>query len=399
MKRNNMSLVLPLKLTVVLPSVVSAAALSAQLFVLPAYAQQSPDFAYTAEQWAGYRDNVLTFDEIPVLIHEYNPTVLKNAIDYKDQSDKSSTDIANSYYDSAEQIYNNMAYPDDESANYASALSAYLNAQITYENMMEQGDNNTNDNETYRLNYERQEANLVRQAKQQMVSYWNQYYSLDNYRRQIITAQNNLTAAEHKLAAGTGTASAKLQAEQALTSAQTALTTAETGLKTTKENLCLMMGWSAGADVDIQPVPEISAESIAAIDLNADISAAKANNYTLRSLERQLGNAQTASVKDQLTVTRDTAVRNIENNVTNLHQSLLQSLTELNASIETLSVRNADLAAAGRKKAAGMMTDRDYAAAETAYQSAEVQARQKKLSLLNAWISYESAVQGLATTE
>ena len=35
----------------------------------------SPEFAYTAEQWASFRDNKLEFDEIIYLIHEYNNTV------------------------------------------------------------------------------------------------------------------------------------------------------------------------------------------------------------------------------------------------------------------------------------------------------------------------------------
>lgn len=43
----------------------------------------SPEFAYTAEQWASFRDNKLEFDEIIYLIHEYNNTVIQNQIEYK----------------------------------------------------------------------------------------------------------------------------------------------------------------------------------------------------------------------------------------------------------------------------------------------------------------------------
>ena len=59
-----------------------------------AFAQQSPDFARTEEEWARLRDDDLEFDEIPALIHEYNSTVLQNAIDYKNDRGKTSTDIA-----------------------------------------------------------------------------------------------------------------------------------------------------------------------------------------------------------------------------------------------------------------------------------------------------------------
>ena len=133
---------------------------------ISAFAEQSPSFAYSADEWAALRDNKLEYAEIDKLIHEYNPTVLSNALTYKDQLDKTSSDVAQSYYDAAEQIYNNMSYPDEDSANYASGVTSYLNSQISYENLREQGDKNTNDSETYKLGYDKQEANLAKQAKQ-----------------------------------------------------------------------------------------------------------------------------------------------------------------------------------------------------------------------------------------
>ncbi|MDD5831885.1 MAG: hypothetical protein PUC98_00140 [Clostridiales bacterium] len=159
--------------------------LSEEAFVMRAYAQQSPDFAYSSEVWAELRNNDLNFDEIDKLVHEYNPTVLKNAVAYKNQADKTSTDISNSYYDSASQILNNIQYPDPESSNYASSVSSYLNSQISYENMMEKGDTNTNDSETYKLGYDKTEAQLVKTAKALMVSYWSQYYTLQTLKDDI----------------------------------------------------------------------------------------------------------------------------------------------------------------------------------------------------------------------
>ena len=40
----------------------------------------TPEFAYTAEQWASLRDNQLDFTEIADLIHVYNNTVIQNSI-------------------------------------------------------------------------------------------------------------------------------------------------------------------------------------------------------------------------------------------------------------------------------------------------------------------------------
>ena len=105
---------------------------------------------------------------------------------------KDSTDIADSYYDAADQIYNNMEYPDEESANYASAVNSYLNSQLSYERLMEQGDNNTNDAETIKLGYDRTEANLAKQAQDQMISYWSSVTQLESQRAQVAQAESEL---------------------------------------------------------------------------------------------------------------------------------------------------------------------------------------------------------------
>ena len=64
------------------------------LFPFPAMAQQSPEFAYSAEKWAALRDDRLEYEEIADLVHEYNNTVLQNAIDFQDQKDKDRNDGA-----------------------------------------------------------------------------------------------------------------------------------------------------------------------------------------------------------------------------------------------------------------------------------------------------------------
>ncbi|MDO5140521.1 MAG: TolC family protein [Eubacteriales bacterium] len=372
--------------------------LSEEAFVMRAYAQQSPDFAYSSEVWAELRNNDLNFDEIDKLVHEYNPTVLKNAVAYKNQADKTSTDISNSYYDSASQILNNIQYPDPESSNYASSVSSYLNSQISYENMMEKGDTNTNDSETYKLGYDKTEAQLVKTAKALMVSYWSQYYTLQTLKDDITSAENDLSSVILKISAGSATESQKLTAEQKLQSARASLNTAEAKLASTKEELCLMLGWGYGEEVNIGSLPEITRETVDAIDLNADIETAKANNYTLRSTEKQLANARTEAVISELTVTRDTAVKNIEADITDLYSALCQSLTSLESASDSLSSSAASLAAARRKSEAGMMTAKDLASAESSYRSAETNLKTKQCSLVNAYINYKAAVDGLAET-
>ncbi len=363
-----------------------------------AFAEQSPSFAYSSEIWAKLRDNKLEYDEIDKLIHEYNPTVLSNALSFKDQSDKTSSDVAQSYYDAAEQIQNNMSYPDEDSANYANGVTSYLNSQISYENLREQGDKNTNDSETYKLNYDKQEANLCKQAKQLMVNYWSQYNNLETYRNNVTLAEQELDTVSRKLAAGLATESSKLSAEQSLTKAKTALQSAEVSLESTRKSLVLMLGRNITDEVEIGELPTVNADTVNAIDLNSDIEKAKSNNYTLKTTERQLSNATTSNVKEELTQTKETAVKNIAQDVTKLYDSLKQSISDLDAAKDSVTAKEQELSAAEHKKSAGMMTESNYKKAELTLNSAKVQQELKQYAVLTAYINYEAAVNGLAET-
>ena len=53
----------------------------------------SPEFARSAEEWAKLRDNVMEYDELAGLIHEYNVTVQNNQRDYNEKKNKTSDEI------------------------------------------------------------------------------------------------------------------------------------------------------------------------------------------------------------------------------------------------------------------------------------------------------------------
>ena len=53
------------------------------LFAIPPLeAIASPEFAYPPEKWAALRDNVMEYEELADLVHEYNATVINNRLEY-----------------------------------------------------------------------------------------------------------------------------------------------------------------------------------------------------------------------------------------------------------------------------------------------------------------------------
>ncbi len=380
-------------------SCMAAAAIFTVYAPVTVSAQQSPEFAYTAEKWETLRDNVLEFDEIADLVHEYNNTVLQNYYTYKnDYLDKNADDVAQDYYDAANDIYNNLDYPDSDSENFGSGVNAYLNNRLQAEELVEKGDKNTDDAKTVKLSNDQTEANLVKQAQELMITYYSQLYNLENLEQSIAKAETSLASEQTKLSAGTTTSSSVLSAQQSVSSAEASLVSGQSNVESTKENLLLMLGWPYGADVVIGELPDPDLEQIAAIDLDADLEAALTNNYSLQITEKQLNNARSASVVEELTQTRANAVQAIQNNVSAAYQSLQLAVSDYEQAVQSYSVEQSSYASAQRQLAAGTITRNSFSNTEASYLQAEVNVRTTKLSLLTALVDYYWNVNGLAAT-
>ncbi len=377
-------------------AILGAATFFAAGFPAQAYAG-SPEFARTQEEWERLRDDRLEYDEIADLVHEYNNTVLQNQISYRDELDKDNDDIAQDYYDRATEIYDNIEYPDSDSSNYGSQMAAALNSKLQADQLMEQGDKSTDDSETLKLTYDQTEASLVKQAQQQMISYWNQYYTLDSLRTKKEQAETALESEETRMAAGMSTQAKLLSAREAVTSADASILSAESSLAKTKENLCLMLGWTYGAQVEIGQLPEPDPETIDAIDLTADIQTALENNYSYKKTEKQLNNARTASVRETMTQTLKNQKEAISNSVQDKYSSLILARSSYEQALQAYEIQKNSYESAGRKLQAGTITQNAYQDQEISYLDAEVTVRTRKLALLEAMEAYQWDVAGLAS--
>ena len=378
-------------------AVLAAGAITAMPF--QAFAQRSPEFAYSAEKWATLRDNKLEFDEISDLVHEYNPTVVQNEISYKDYLTKNRDDVAQDYYDKANEIYSNISYPDSDDANYGSGVAAALRNEQQAKSLMEQGDENTDDQATMRIQYDQAEARLAKPAQGLMITYWTQYYNLDGQKARIEQAKLSYQSEQNRLAAGMSTQSRVLSAKESVSNAEAALVTAESNLASTKESLCLMLGWGYGADVEIAELAEPDQSKIAAIDVNADIQTALENSYAYRLTKKQLTNARTDSVKEKLTETEKNQRETISNSVKSAYDSLLLAQSGYEQAQSALALQEVSMKSADAKLAAGTITKNTYESQKASYTTAQVTAQTQKLSLLQAMNDYDWAVNGLASAE
>jgi outer membrane protein TolC len=374
-----------------------AAVISVSLLPFSALAQQSPEFAYSAEKWASLRDDKLEYEEIADLVHEYNNTVLKNHIAYQDERDKNKDDVAQDYYNTANDIYSNIQYPDSDDANYGSQMAGVLNSRLQADQLMERGDESTEDHETIKLGYDQTEAGLVKQAQGLMIQYWNQYYTLDSLRQKKIQAENSYQSEQNRLNAGMSTQANVLKAREAVSSAEASLLSAESNLEKTKESLLLMLGWSYGSQVEIGQLPEPDLAQIEAIHVEADIQTALDANYSLKLTKKRLSNARTTKVKDTLTQTQSNQQEAVAASVKDGYNSLILARSNYEQARQAFDLEKTSMDAAERKLAAGTITRNAYQTQQTSYLTAEVTVRTRQLELLKAMVDYKWAVDGLAS--
>lgn len=373
-----------------------AALLAGTSFPMCALAD-SPPFAYTEEEWASLRDDKLEFGEIDKLIHEYNSTVKQNNIDYKDYKGKDRDDVAQEYYDSADEIYSNLPDLDPDSSGYASALSGYISSEQQADNMMEQGDKSVDDEDTVKWGYTQAEMQLVKQAQELMISYWSGVSGLESQNRALSKARTEEQTTQAKVAAGTATQAELLSAQEAVLTAQSSVTSAQSSLNETRDSLLLMLGWNYGEQVEIGQLPEPDPDKSASVSLESDTEKAVANNYDLKIMNKQLKNARSSTVEESYREKVKSGEQTVRSNVKSAYQSLLLAENKYKQAQNQLALEEQNMQTAERQKAAGTISQNSYQTQTFAYEDAKTSKETAAYSLLQAQLAYDWAVGGLAS--
>ena len=140
--------------------------LAASLSVsLPVTAWASPEFAYSTEKWASLRDNVMEYEELADLIHEYNATIINNRLEYDDYRGKSNDDLKNAYQDVADHLYDAsdkmMDTTDEDQPGYGSVAANAALSRVQAEQNQDTADAMNEAGLVKKMEVDRQAASVV----------------------------------------------------------------------------------------------------------------------------------------------------------------------------------------------------------------------------------------------
>ena len=350
----------------------------------------SPEFAYTEEKWASLRDNVMEYGELKDLIHEYNPTVRSNRSAYKDQKGKDLNDVYEQYMNDIDDIWDQADAAEDDVTWASMRFSAGL--------LTKQADNNYQDADMEKIQYDQQEADLVYQAQQMMVSLQQAEYNIKNLENTKALLQSQYEFTRAQAAAGMATQIDVLTAQKSVQDQDTAILAAQKNKENVHRNLCLMLGWDADAQPEILAVPEPDMSRIDTLNPDGDAEAALANNYDVRYYEKKAGNLSSQDLieSNQASIqnAKDTAVRSLKTQ----YNTVLTARDALNAAQSQLAAEQSKLNKASASLAAGQITNLEYQTTLNAVMTAESDVNTKKLQLLVALEGYDWNVKGLTTS-
>lgn len=350
----------------------------------------SPEFAYTEEKWASLRDNVMEYGELKDLIHEYNPTVRSNRSAYKDQKGKDLNDVYEQYMNDIDDIWDQADAAEDDVTWASMRFSAGL--------LTKQADNNYQDADMEKIQYDQQEAALVYQAQQMMVSLQQAEDNIKNLENTKALLQSQYEFTRAQAAAGMATQIDVLTAQKSVQDQDTAILAAQKNKENVHRNLCLMLGWDADAQPGILAVPEPDMSRIDTLNPDGDAEAALANDYDVRYYEKKAGNLSSQDLieSNQASIqnAKDTAVRSLKTQ----YNTVLTARDALNAAQSQLAAEQSKLNKASASLAAGQITNLEYQTTLNAVMTAESDVNTKKLQLLVALEGYDWNVKGLTTS-
>lgn len=344
----------------------------------------------TAQEWEKLQDNVMEYDELEGLIHEYNSTVKNNRVELSKEDFNSSEEFASKYWKIANESYDKLDQlpPGTPESTRIQLEMAARQAELTAEN-------NTTSIETIGLGYEQTEMGLVVQAQQAMISYFQLLEQRDVLAKNRELAEASYQSAQNRQSLGMATAVDVLNAQQAVQNLDSQITELESNIQSTRQKLCVMTGWSADANPEIMPVPKADVSRLDSMNLAADTQKALEQDYTLRIDQTKLSNATSMENTELLQTTVNNDKQQVSVAMNSAYQAVLQAKADYDQSVLDFQVSEKNMGAADQKYQMGTMSKLEYLQEQANFVTAKAGMNSKELALFQAMETYDWAVKGV----
>lgn len=351
----------------------------------------SPEFARSSAEWDRLRDNVLEYDELSDLIHEYNVTTQTNQY----TADQKGTDVT---YD--ELLGDNLGAAQQMYQAAGNAMTDW--ERTTYELQARQAENqamnsilNSSDSDSVKWENLNTEGLLVQEAQNTM----NSYYQL---KQQLIAAEKakelleaQLASVQTRLSLNMATQAEVLSAQQSLQNGEAQILSLESQIESARQKLIVMTGWKQSDNPEIGAIPDVDFSKITAMDLTRDLESALANDYQLKIDQRKSTKAPSDDLRNAFGKTVDSDKEQIAVALNSAYQAVQQAKTAYDEAVLNLDVAAKKMGTASSQYGLGSISLLEYRQADNAQVSAQTDLEIKKLALSQAIEAYDWIVKGV----
>ncbi len=352
--------------------------------------QTSYERERSQEEWATLRDNIITWDEIRDLVHEYNPKVSAVWINYRDNNDTGTYDLDyDDVISNIESTYENAIGKSD--AGDASAELSRMQSLATVDTTIQ----NSN-REVVTLGYEKTEVTTAEAIKQQIITIYTSDLDTKVSELKLAHDQSLLEQAQRKLQVGSGTELDVLTAQKTVKDDEAALKASQAAHIKALQTVLVNLGWTYDAAPIICQVPDVTEEMIDAINMEEDIKKAIANSYTLKIDEKKLALAESQSTASSATITLSTDTNQAQSDMTAKYNALLNAENEyVKKQLQEKNMLDT-LDKVTRGFATGANSQREVENAQFNYDTAKINTELAQYALKGAYFTYISYRDGLA---
>lgn len=393
----------------------------------------NPQFAHDEATWGRLQDNTMEYDELSLLVEEYNPNYQNEQSSYNDtKNDDDAAEIrrdaknsAAELYDSADDLRSQAEDLSDQAADLSdqaeaareagnAALAAQLQAGAAsymagYAPLMSaaamtqnsalksdiSADSSFVDSDMRKIQHIKNQKGIIVSVQNLFNSYNQLRANADLIQKNVEVMEAAANAVQTQASIGMATQADVLKSQKNLQSIKATQTETLASLETLRQNLCMMTGWSYDAQPEIKEVPQADLASVDQLNLEADRQKALENNYDLQYSRRALNNMQENS----------TDKKNQERTVKNLEQSISASMTNLYSDIQQkkiawqlaqaeLATEQQSMSATETKRSLGMVSSLEYLQAQSSFLGKQIAERTANMSLFQAVEAYNWAVNG-----
>lgn len=354
---------------------------------------------YTEERWAELMDNTLTYEEIGDLVHNFNPTITSAWSNLTDNISLMDSIVDN--LKSRQRDFTNLKEDAKAAMEFGDYANYYMqeyilrlssNALSKSVELMKRPVTSSN------LPLRQAERQVTNGAKQLMIAYNSLIKQRAILAESVQMYEKLFQDTQLMQAQGLATATDVLKVQSSLLSAQASLATIDANLVQLKQSLILLCGWKAWADPVIGGTPAADLSRIDAMDPDADLTKAIANNVSIISFhhEKHYQSSSSMAARD---ATEEEMYQNLLTNLKAQYQTVLADKAAYEGAVSGLQAAEMTKNAADVQYQMGMISTANYLGALTGYQQARTQMDTADSTLFQAMETYDWMLAGDASVE